>query len=68
MRGTLERHRPSILCEVHSLGTAFTDYFQLHLEPLGYTLTGLDGKAPPSGRVRYHAVMRSSATPVHVRT
>jgi FkbM family methyltransferase len=68
MRGTLERHRPSILCEVHSLGTAFTDYFRLHLEPLGYTLTGLDGNAPPSGRVRYHAVMLSSATPMNVRT
>jgi FkbM family methyltransferase len=57
MSNLLREHRPWVLCEVHWLGDAFTDYFAEQLEPLGYRLSNLHGGPVPSGAVRWHAVL-----------
>ena len=57
MKNTLERHRPSLMVEVHWLGERFASFVEKELSPLGYTLTTYDGRPVPEGPERYHALL-----------
>lgn len=59
MNSMITEAQPLILCEVHWLGPAFTDYVKQVLEPLGYTLRGLEGPAIKTCD-RWHAVLKPS--------
>ena len=54
MQRTIAEHTPVIMCEVHWLGQAFTDFVARQLRPLGYRVTTLQGAELPQGTVRYH--------------
>lgn len=53
----IQRHKPSILCEVHWLGKGFTDYFQDELAPLGYQISNLEGGPAIETPDRWHTVL-----------
>jgi FkbM family methyltransferase len=63
MRGTIERHRPAIVCELHDTNA---EYLAL-MDELDYTTTNLDGPAPVAGAGAVHALSqpreRQPATP-----
>jgi hypothetical protein len=58
MKQLLAEHRPTICCEVHWLGEAFVEYCARELARWGYVLSDLNGDPPPSGAIRWHAVLR----------
>jgi FkbM family methyltransferase len=57
---TLKEHRPTILVEVHCLGSRFSDFVAETLLPLGYVAETLSGDDLPADPVRFHAVLRQS--------
>ncbi len=61
MRATLERHRPTIVCEVHWLGEKFTGYVARELQPLGYELAAVGGGEVRSDPARWHALITPTA-------
>jgi FkbM family methyltransferase len=52
MRGTIEQHRPAIVCELHDTNVAFLAL----MEELDYVVTNLDGPAPVAGAGPVHAL------------
>ena len=57
MRNTIVEALPALMIEVHWLGTAFTDYVEDQLAPLGYQVTTYTGDGIPQGITRYHALI-----------
>lgn len=54
---TIRQCRPTMMVEVHWLGQKFLDFVERELKPLGYNFATYDGKEPPAGDVRYHAIL-----------
>jgi FkbM family methyltransferase len=61
MMSTLKQYTPTIMCEVHWLGEAFTTFYESTLKPLGYSAQTFDGQPLPTESVRYHALLTHRA-------
>jgi FkbM family methyltransferase len=57
---TLKEYRPTILVEVHWLGSRFTEFVAETLLPMGYLVETLHGHNLASDPGRFHAVLRQS--------
>lgn len=57
---TIARHRPTVLVEVHWLGSRFRDFADETLIPLGYRAETISGDRLPTEPARFHVVFTAS--------